>query len=73
MIKLLDTVDKQTVEKYGFIEKSSNYHIKTCGALDIYINWTSREITGIGFYPVSDRIVANEVTDLIDDGLAGIN
>lgn len=72
MIKLTDIVDKQMIEGYGFIEKSSDYHVKTIGALDIYVNWISREITGIGFYSVSDRIVADNITDLLDNKLAVI-
>lgn len=56
MIKLKEEIEIEKLKEYGFSE--NKYHYKTnIGALDIYCNKETREISGVGFYPVGDRIV----------------
>lgn len=63
MVKLKKNVPLEKLKEYGFEEKEYDYQLKI-GALDLYCNKITRKITGFGFYPVGDRIVMREISDL---------
>ena len=75
MIKLKDGIDKNRLRNFGF--KTYNYNddivIKEIGALSIYIDLKTRNITGIGFYPVGDRIVLDNIKGLVSKRLVDID
>lgn len=63
MINLKKNVPLEKLKEYGFEEKEYDYQLKI-GTLDLYCNKTTRKITGFGFYPVGDRILMREISDL---------
>lgn len=63
MVKLKDEVKIEQLANFGFVKMNYDYKISV-GALDIFCNIETREINGIGFWPVGDRIVLRELEDL---------
>lgn len=56
MIKLREEIEIEKLKEYGFSENRYNYKANI-GALEIYCDKETRKISGVGFYPVGDRIV----------------
>lgn len=80
MIYLTDKANKEIALKYGFqpyrpvnaFEDSDRIFEKNMGTMRIWINWDTREISGYGFYPISDEVIANEIKNFINYGFAKI-
>lgn len=81
MIYLTNKANKEIALKYGFhpyrtvnsFEDSNIIFEKNMGTMRIWINWNTREITGYGFYPISDGMICNVINDFIKDGFAEIS
>lgn len=56
MIKLKESIEIEKLAEYGFTENKYNYETNI-GSLSIYCEKETRKISGVGFYPVGDRIV----------------